>query len=153
MLQWLAERTILTKSYFILQGVNNIVLKRTLRSTLYFGDEPSRTFMLFPHPSQALGRTRIQTIALIRGLQPLKHLTSMHSPPGKAGTPPPNPRWAHNTCRLCGLLCSRAEESATFPSSCVVSSVMLTGSSLAERVVFITYSLLTKLSQAYSSVL
>lgn len=62
MLQALAERTILMKSYFILQRDDNLVPKRTFRSTLRFGDEPSRTFMHFPHLSQILGRTRIQNV-------------------------------------------------------------------------------------------
>lgn len=91
--------------------------------------------------------------ALIRDLHVLKHLTCTHGSPGKADTPPPNPYWTHYVCRLCGLLCFRAEESAVLPSSCVVGSVMLTGLSHAERVVFIACSLLTKLSQAYSSIL
>ena len=137
-----------------MQRADNIVLKRTLRTILHFGDEPSSTFRItrtFPTLLRPLAKWRFKAVALIKCLWPLKHLIAMHGPPGKAGTPPPSPHWGHNTCRLCRLLCFRAEEPATFPSSCVVGSVMLTGSSRAERVVFITCSLLTKLSQAYSS--
>lgn len=94
----------------------------------------------FLTPLKLLAELWFKIIALIRGLQLLKHLTSMHGPLGKAGTPPPNPRWAHNICRLCGLLCFRAVEPVAFLSSCSVSSVMLTGSSHAEMVVFITHS-------------
>lgn len=137
-----------------MQGANNTVPKRTLTSTLYFGDEPSSPYRItrtFLSPLKLLAEQGFEAIALIKCLRPLKHLTAMQGPPGKAGTPPPYPHWGHNACRLCGLLCFGADEPAAFPSSCLVGSVMLTGSSRAERVVFITCSLLTKLSQAYSS--
>lgn len=148
-LQPLAERFVPTKSYFSCRGPITQSQRRHSQAPCTLEMSPAaHTESRALSPLKPLAEQGFKAITWIKCLRPLKHLPAVQGPPGKAGTPPPDPQRGHKACRLCGLRCFGADEPAAFPSSCLVGSVLLTGSSRAERVVFITCSLLTKLSQA-----